>query len=101
MPDVSVAIPVRDGGELFAEVLRALSRQTVEHELVVCDSGSRDASVRMARSHVARVLETAPERFSLGGVRNQLVDASGGSRVALLTQDALPADERWLERLLH
>ncbi len=100
MPEVSVAIPVRDGGEPFAEVLRALSRQTVEHELVVCDSGSRDASVRVARSHGARVLEIAPGQFSHGGVRNRLVAASGGAHVALLTQDALPADERWLERLL-
>jgi glycosyltransferase involved in cell wall biosynthesis len=44
MADVSVAIPVRDGGELFAGVLAALAGQTVAHELLVCDSGSRDGS---------------------------------------------------------
>ena len=47
--DVTVAIPVRDGGELLAGTLRALSRQTVAHELLVCDSGSRDGSVALAR----------------------------------------------------
>ncbi len=100
MADVSVAIPVRNGGEPFAGVLRALSRQSVGHELVVCDSGSTDGSPRLAREHGARVLEIAPERFSHGGTRNLLMDAATGAHVALLTQDSQPADERWLERLL-
>jgi len=100
MPEVSVAIPVRDGGPAFAGVLDALARQTVAHELVVCDSGSADRSCELAQAHGARVLQLAPERFSHGGARNLLMDAAGGAHVALLTQDAQPADERWLERLL-
>jgi GT2 family glycosyltransferase len=101
MPDVSVVIPVRDGGALFDEVLHALSRQTVAHELVVCDSGSRDGSARLAREHGARVIEIAPERFSHGATRNLLIRSAAGAHVALLTQDAVPAGERWLERLLE
>jgi GT2 family glycosyltransferase len=101
MPDVSVVIPVRNGGALLVEVLRALSRQTVAHELVVCDSGSQDDSVRIARAEGARVIEIAPERFSHGGTRNMLMGAAAGSHVALLTQDATPAGERWLEALLE
>jgi GT2 family glycosyltransferase len=98
--EVTVAIPVRDGGELLARTLTAVSRQTVAHELLVCDSGSRDGSVELARAHGARVLEIAPADFSHGGTRNLLVGAAEGAHVALLTQDAEPADERWLERLL-
>jgi rhamnosyltransferase len=101
MPDVTVAIPVRNGGALFAELLHALAAQTVEHELVVCDSGSRDESPQLARAHGARVLEIATERFSHGGTRNLLMQEAAGAHVALLTQDAVPADERWLERLLQ
>jgi rhamnosyltransferase len=101
MPEVSVAIPVRDGGELFAGVLRALAGQSVAHELLVCDSGSTDGSLQLAREHDARVLQIAPERFSHGGVRNMLMGAAQGAHVALLTQDAEPADARWLECLLE
>src|ERR1700683_1521836 len=101
MPEVSVAIPVRDGGELFAGVLRALAGQSVAHELLVCDSGSTDGSLQLAREHGARVLEIAPERFNHGRVRNLLMEAAQGVHVALLTQDAQPADARWLERLLE
>jgi glycosyltransferase involved in cell wall biosynthesis len=97
---VTVAIPVRDGGQLLAGTLAALARQSVEHELLVCDSGSRDGSVSLARAHGARVLEIAAAEFSHGATRNLLMAEASGERVALLTQDAEPADERWLERLL-
>ncbi len=78
MPDVTVAIPVRDGGELFASVLRALARQTLAHELLVCDSGSRDGSVSLAREHGARVLEIDAGAFTHGGTRNRLLAARPG-----------------------
>jgi GT2 family glycosyltransferase len=97
---VTVAIPVRDGGELLASTLRALRAQTVEHELLVCDSGSRDGSADLARAHGARVIEIEPQSFSHGGTRNLLMAEARGAHVALLTQDSEPADERWLERLL-
>ena len=98
--EVTVAIPVRDGSPLLARTLVALAEQTVAHELLVCDSGSRDGSVALAREHGARVIEIAPERFSHGGTRNLLMREATGAHVAFLTQDAEPSDERWLERLL-
>jgi GT2 family glycosyltransferase len=97
---VTVAIPVRDGGALLARTLTAVGAQTVEHELLVCDSGSVDASVALAHAHGARVLEVEPQSFNHGGSRNLLIREAEGSHVALLSQDAEPADERWLERLL-
>jgi GT2 family glycosyltransferase len=100
MHDVSVAIPVCNGGMLLAGVLGALAGQSVEHELLVCDSGSTDGSPQLARGHGARVLEIAPERFTHGGARNLLMREARGAHVALLTQDSEPGDERWLERLL-
>jgi GT2 family glycosyltransferase len=100
MPDVTVAIPVRDGGATLARTFDALARQTVAHELLVCDSGSRDGSPSLARARGAKVIEIPSSRFSHGGTRNVLMRESSGARVAFLTQDAEPADERWLERLL-
>ena len=99
-PLVTVAIPVRDGGRPFRGVLDALRRQTIEHELLVCDSGSRDDSLALARSHGASALEIASERFNHGATRNLLMSEARGAHVALLTQDAQPADDRWLEQLL-
>jgi glycosyltransferase involved in cell wall biosynthesis len=97
---VTVAIPVRNGGALLAGVLDALAAQTVAHELIVCDSGSSDGSVALAREHGARVIEIEPSAFGHGRTRNVLLEHSSGEHVALLSQDAQPASERWLERML-
>jgi rhamnosyltransferase len=101
MSVVTVAIPTRNGGAELEQVLDALDRQTVAHELLVCDSESDDGSSSVARAHGAQVLTIAPEAFNHGGTRNMLMEAAAGEHVALLTQDAKPADERWLERMLE
>lgn len=100
MSGVTVAIPVSNGGGLLERTLRALGRQTVQHELLVCDSGSTDGSSAVARASGARVIEIAAGEFNHGRTRNLLVSEAAGEHIALLTQDAEPADERWLERLL-
>jgi glycosyltransferase involved in cell wall biosynthesis len=100
MREVTVAIPARDGGEPLKRTLQAVAKQSVQHELLVCDSGSTDGSPDAARAAGARVIEIAPWQFNHGGTRNLLMEEASGARVALLTQDAEPADERWLERLL-
>jgi len=100
MSDVTVAIPVRDGGVLFERTLDALAAQTVVHELLICDSGSSDGSPQLARARGGRLLEIDPDRFNHGGTRNLLMQESSGAYVAFLTQDATPTDPHWLERLL-
>ena len=57
MTTVSVAIPVRNGGEQLGEVLAAVAAQRIdaEVEVVVLDSGSFDGSRRLAVRHGARV----------------------------------------------
>ena len=99
---VTVAIPVLNGAGVLEATLAAVRSQRVEGavELLVCDSGSRDGSTELARSYGAEVIEITPERFSHGGTRNLLMERSSGAYVAFLTQDAEPADDLWLEKLL-
>jgi glycosyltransferase involved in cell wall biosynthesis len=100
---VSVVIPVLNGGERLVETLSAVRRQEVDQEveLLVADSGSIDGSVDLARGYGATVLKVAAGRFSHGGTRNLLLERAEGSHVAFLTQDAVPAHDRWLGRLLE
>lgn len=101
---ISVVIPVKDGAAVLERTLAAVRGQTVgaaaSVELLVCDSGSRDATIAIARSHGAEVIEIAPASFSHGSTRNLLMERSAGDHVAFLTQDSVPADDRWLARLL-
>jgi glycosyltransferase involved in cell wall biosynthesis len=100
---VTVAIPVRDGERYLAEVLAAVGNQAVgcPVEILVVDSGSRDRSVEIARAAGARVVEIPPSQFSHGATRNLMMDLASGDHVAFLSQDATPADDRWLSRLLE
>jgi glycosyltransferase involved in cell wall biosynthesis len=100
---VTVAVPVRDGGPVLAEVLAAVCAQRLDRpvELLVADSGSTDGSRGLARRHDAELIDIPPGQFSHGATRNLLVERACGSHVAFLTQDAVPADEGWLAHLIE
>jgi glycosyltransferase involved in cell wall biosynthesis len=100
-PTVTVAVPVLDGGALLGEVLDAVRRQrdVGDVELLVCDSGSTDGSVAVARRHGAEVMQIPAAAFSHGRTRDALMARASGDIVAFLTQDATPAHDRWLAEL--
>jgi rhamnosyltransferase len=102
MRDVTIALPVLNAGPLLKEVLDAVSGQRWDGgvQLLVADSGSRDGSVEVARARGAEVVHIAPGGFSHGPTRNELVRRAAGEIVVFLTQDATPADDRWLARLI-
>jgi rhamnosyltransferase len=99
---VTVAIPTRNAGPDFGQTLAAVRAQRVDREVqvLICDSGSADQTVALARSHGADVIEIPRESFSHGGTRNLLMSQARGEHVAFLTQDAVPAAEDWLARLI-
>ncbi|MGO9752695.1 MAG: glycosyltransferase family 2 protein [Solirubrobacteraceae bacterium] len=101
---VTVAIPTLNGAGTLERTLAAVRAQQLQEgselELLVCDSGSRDGSVALARRFGAELIEIPPQSFSHGGTRNLLMQRSQGQHVAFLTQDAEPADTRWLVGML-
>jgi rhamnosyltransferase len=99
---VTVAIPAFNGGELLTRTLAAVRAQTLDAEidLLVSDSGSTDGSRESAVHHGARVIAIDRRAYGHGVTRNLLMREARGTHVALLTQDAEPADEQWLARLL-
>jgi rhamnosyltransferase len=99
---VTVAIPVLNGGRVLIDAIAAVRAQRVDREveLLVADSGSADGSREAAKRAGATVIDVAPADFSHGATRNLLVQRAAGEHVAFLTQDAVPADEGWLARLL-
>ncbi len=99
---VSVVIPVKNAAPYLPALFSALraQRPVPPDEIVLVDSMSSDETRDIAASYPeARVVPI--ERFSHGRARNLGARAARGEIVVLMTQDAVPADENWLARLLE
>lgn len=100
--DVTIVIPVKNGGTRFREVLGAIRQQKTEltYEIICIDSGSSDQSVAIAKEAGCLVYEIAPEEFGHGKTRNLGASYGSGEFIVFLTQDATPASEDWLDELI-
>ena len=101
-PLVSVVIPVKNGEPWLREVMQRYRSQTVadKMEIVVIDSGSSDDSIGICKQFGATVHEIDPGSFNHGLTRNLGVQFSKGEFILMTVQDALPANEHFLEELL-
>ncbi len=101
-PLVTVIIPVKNGGSLLRECLDAVFSQRTDFpfEVLCVDSGSKDGSLEIIRSFPARLMQIDPATFGHGRTRNLAIQHSPSAFVALITQDAVPADRAWLRELI-
>lgn len=99
---ISVLIPVKDGGDGLVRCLDGIARQQIadDVEVVVVDSGSTDGSPERARERGAQVHEIPAATFVHGATRNLAARLSRGDLLVFTVQDAEPADEHWLARLV-
>lgn len=101
----SIIIPTWNAGDHFRQVLQAVLDQKVDwpFEVLVLDSGSTDGTIDFVKSKAGdgvRLHEIPNDQFQHGRTRNLAASLTSGEFIAVLTQDALPADERWLRNLI-
>jgi len=99
----SIVIPTYNGGELFKTVLEKLRNQVTpwSYEIIVLDSESSDGTAEYVRGFEDVRLYTIPKtEFSHGMTRNKGADLSEGEFVAFITQDAIPATDKWIYNLV-
>ena len=102
-PKVTVLIPTKNGGAIFEKVLERVVAQKTQwpFEILVIDSGSNDNTVETCRRYPEVRLHTIPpNEFGHGKTRNLGVSMARSEFVALITQDALPVNEHWLEAMV-
>jgi rhamnosyltransferase len=100
-PRVAVVIPTLNPGRYASAVARALSQQTLEHDLVIVDSESdwpeylRPLLVRAV--HYGTVSRSS---FGHGVTRNHAARITDAEVLVFLSQDAVPEHPEWLEALV-
>ena len=98
----SVVIPTLNGGVEFEKCLEMIYKQKTSYpfEVIVIDSGSNDGTVEIVRRFPLRLYRINKKDFNHGITRQRGLELAEGDYVAFLSQDAIPADENWLESLV-
>jgi glycosyltransferase involved in cell wall biosynthesis len=100
-PKVSVVLTVLNEEKHMRDLLDSLVTQRVAHEILVCDAGSTDGTLAIAKSFMERfdAVRLLHHPGRRGATRNAGVKASKGEYVAFIDGDCI-ANPFWLERLV-
>ena len=99
----TVIIPTKNGMPGIQAVMTTVMDQRTlwKYDVLAIHSGSKDGTVEYLRAlDGVRLVQIPPEEFGHGKTRNRAIAATEAPFVALLTQDALPANREWLFNLV-
>lgn len=97
---ISIVIPTLNAAAYLPDLARAIDAQTrAPSEVLIIDSSSTDGTVAKARSLGWRTIAIPRNEFDHGGTRNLGAQAANGQVLVFMTQDAVPANSEWLEKL--
>jgi rhamnosyltransferase len=101
-PAVTLLVPTWNAGLEFPEILDGMRAQRLDRsfEILIIDSGSNDGTVERVRRQPVRLIEIPHAEFNHGLTRNLGIREARGEIVVLATQDARPADDQWMQRLI-
>ena len=92
---VSVIIPTKNAGSEFELIVKRILSQKLlkEIEIIVVDSGSTDATLKIASKFKLKVIKISPDDFSHSKSRNLGANSATGDYLVFTVQDALPLNE--------
>lgn len=99
---VSVIIPTLNAENELPELLERLHKQSREiDEIIVVDSESDDNTYEICKSDVlVRFFTIERKNFDHGKTRDMALREANGNVIVFLTQDAIPADDHLIEKLI-
>lgn len=100
--NISIIIPTRLAVRYIRPLVQALWQQTLKPlEIIVIDSSSPDQTAAIAKEMGCRVEVIPQSDFNHGGTRNRAARLAKGEILVFMTQDALPVDESFLQKLIE
>lgn len=102
MVGVSVLLLTKNGARDLERLLASLyvQKEVPFFEVIAIDSGSTDETLKILARHAVRLLQIAPEAFHHSRTRNYAASLALGEVLVLLSQDAVPTSDLWLNKLL-
>lgn len=101
--EISVVIPVRNGGKLFPECIKGWLFQRCDQpvEIIVIDSGSVDGTWETICSLPVKGFQIDASDFNHGSTRNLGVKKAKGEILIFTVADAIPANEFVIDYLIQ
>ena len=100
MSKVTAIVRALNEEEHIGRLLVGLSQQSKRiDELILVDSGSTDATVKIAQRFGARVVHIAPEEFSFGRSLNRGCERASGDLLLIVSAHVYPPFESFIELL--
>ena len=103
LASVSVLLLTKNGERYLSEVLESVKAQQGNFrldEIIAVDSGSCDSTLHILRCHQVKIIQIPAQEFGHGKTRNLAASHAQGDSLVFLTQDATPANTRWLQGLI-
>jgi rhamnosyltransferase len=101
-PKISVLIPTLNGSRTLSALFTGLARQSLQPtEILVADSESDDDSVAISEKAGAQVIVIPRSTYDHGGTRTLLAQKASSEILVFLTQDAIPASDSSLYKLVE
>lgn len=99
---ISLIIPTLNAGRFIEPLLKRIKEQSVPvEEIIIVDSASDDETVAKANNFDGvKVISIDRKNFNHGGTRDLAIQQTSGDIILCLTQDALPCDAHYVERLI-
>ena len=99
---ISLIIPTLNAGEELDVLLeKMLAQSCPPDEIVIVDSESTDGTRQRAEKHPkVKVMAIKGADFDHGGTRDMALRSCSGEVVLFMTQDAIPADAHYVEKLI-
>lgn len=97
----SVIVRAKDKAKTIERTLSSLRSQTVDPEIVVVDSGSRDGTLEIARRYCDQLIEIEPAEFTYGRALNIGARAASAPVHFALSAHCWPERTDWIERSLN
>lgn len=101
-PSLSVIIPTLNAEDEIDSLLDTIEAQSLKPlDILVVDSSSDDGTVdEVAKHPCVNLVRIERKEFNHGSTRDMALRRSAGEFVCFLTQDAVPASNLYLERLV-
>jgi len=101
-PQCSIVIRAFNEEQHIARLLTGILEQTVKDvQIILVDSGSRDATVAIASRFPVEVVHIQPQEFTFGRSLNMGMAAAKADLVVMASAHVYPVYPDWLEKLLE